>query len=198
MFKNACVWLSFVAAVTVIAVSTEAAPPSVADHEEATTALQEFDCGYRSHEEWLAEFQAAVARGEVVDPALRPLPTVAPGRPRTPTAADCGLSREQIFAFEDTDWTKYSALVMWIYSKEKTGRFTIDAVTRGDDYFEAWNNITWTGWKEVRIPLRGKGSRFSRIAKAKWSRITRFRIWKNDGTPLDIVIDDIRLERITK
>ncbi len=103
MSKNACVWLCFVAAVAVIPVSAEAAPPTPAVHDEAALAASGFECGYRSHDEWLAEFQAAVARGEVVDPTSRPLPMVAPGRPRSATAADCGLSREQIFAFEDTD-----------------------------------------------------------------------------------------------
>ncbi len=93
------------------------------------------------------------------------------------------------------DWTKFSALVLWIYSEKPNGRLTIDAVSGEDDYFEAWNNIDWTGWKEVRLPLRGKESRFHKDGKPDWANVGDLRVWKDKVVSVEIIIDDIRLER---
>ena len=54
------------------------------------------------------------------------------------------------------DWTEYHTLVLWIHASKKGGRLTLDALADEDDYFEAWNNIDWVGWKEVRIRFKGK------------------------------------------
>ena len=104
MFKNSCVWLGCVATmVAVVSGGVEATSPISDVHDGAAFVPSEFECGTASPGEWLAEFRAAVARGEVRDPTSRPLPIVAPGRTRAATVEDCGLSREQVFAFEDTD-----------------------------------------------------------------------------------------------
>ncbi len=41
-----------------------------------------FDCGYRSPEQWMAALRDAVRRGEIADPATKPLPAVAPRAPQ--------------------------------------------------------------------------------------------------------------------
>ena len=64
---------------------------------------QQFDCGFKPTEYWLAEIQKAVARGEIDDPARRPLPEV---RPREVWQAAAGapcLTIEQIYTYEDSN-----------------------------------------------------------------------------------------------
>jgi hypothetical protein len=106
------------------------------------------------------------------------------------------LKEEEIqFHFDVTDWTPYASISFWIHAKEKGGRITLDCVTENDNYFEAWNHIDWTGWKHIRIPLRGRGCRFSQDGKATWSNIQWIRFWKDEGKPIDIIIDEIQLEK---
>ncbi|MCZ6690899.1 MAG: hypothetical protein O7H41_15005 [Planctomycetota bacterium] len=99
------------------------------------------------------------------------------------------------FHFDVSDWTPYESLSFWIYAEEKGGRLTIDCVTDNDHFFEAWNNIDWTGWKQIRIPLQGRGSRFRKKGKPAWSNIQWIRFWKDEGKPIDIIIDDMQLEK---
>ena len=116
-----------------------------------------------------------------------------------PTAAASSvliLSEDHIWIdVNQRDWTRFQWVVLWVYSQGKGGRLTIDAVTHEDHYFEAWNNVDWVGWKEVRIPFQGKKARFRTEGRPRWERIDGIRIWKDEGRGVDIVIDDIRLER---
>ena len=97
--------------------------------------------------------------------------------------------------FEQHDWTPYEALSMWVYSENEGTRLTIDLCTDRDSFFEAWSNIDWTGWKKLRLTLRGRGSRFRRDGKPAWENIQYLRLWKAEGQPVDIIIDDIVLEK---
>ncbi len=63
---------------------------------------QRFECGYRSPQRWLDEVRAAVARGEIADPATRVIPPIRQGRPRTGSSTLPCLSPAHIFPFEDT------------------------------------------------------------------------------------------------
>ncbi len=64
--------------------------------------------------------------------------------------------------------------------------------TDGDAGFQA--KMDAVGWKEVRIPLRGRKSNFSRKGTPSWKTIRTLRLWKPIGTSIDIVLDDVRLE----
>jgi hypothetical protein len=63
----------------------------------------QFRCGYLSPQQWLEDVRAAVARGEIIDPATRLIPPIRAGRPRTGPGATLDLLPEQVFPFEDTD-----------------------------------------------------------------------------------------------
>lgn len=85
--------------VCVASVSATATPVQTPDR---------LDCGYRPPEHWAAELRAAVARGEIEDPANRPF--VPPPRTRgegESLALGVGgggcLTPEQFFLFEDTN-----------------------------------------------------------------------------------------------
>ena len=43
--------------------------------------------------------------------------------------------------------------------------------------------------------VRAFKSRFARNGVASWEKVTSLRLWKPSGTKLDIVVDDVRLER---
>ena len=66
-------------------------------------ALPRFDCGYRAPVDWLHDLEESVARGEINDPATRPIPLIAPGRPRTALGELPCLSPAHIFPFEDAN-----------------------------------------------------------------------------------------------
>ena len=108
-----------------------------------------------------------------------------------------GAIGESSIYFENVprDWSKYRYVTLWVHSKKKGGRVTIDAFCTDDDYFESWNNIDWVGWKRLRVPFQGKGARFSKNGKASWTNVDSLRIWKDEGKEIDIVIDDVCLER---
>ncbi len=69
------------------------------------SAQPPFDCGYRSPAHWLAEFRAAVARGEVADPtrAIAAIPAAPPARKAAGAVTLPCLSAAHVFPFEDTD-----------------------------------------------------------------------------------------------
>ncbi|MCH7527595.1 MAG: hypothetical protein IID39_09170, partial [Planctomycetes bacterium] len=70
--------------------------------DQPANDFSDFDCAYRTPGEWLAEVRAAVARGEIPDPATRPIPPIAPGKPRARLGETPCLSGAHIFPFEDT------------------------------------------------------------------------------------------------
>jgi hypothetical protein len=94
-----------------------------------------------------------------------------------------------------SDWSEYVFLSMWIHSETTGSRLTIDAMTDFDSYFECWNNIDWKGWKHIRIPIQGRGAKFGARGRPVWTEIIALRFWKDEGREIDIVIDDIRLEK---
>ena len=96
---------------------------------------------------------------------------------------------------ETSNWSEYAYLTMWVHSSQVGSRLTIDAMTDVGHYYECWNNIDWTGWKHLRLPLQGRGARFGGRGRPTWSSIAALRFWKDEGKPIDIVIDDIRLEK---
>ena len=101
---------------------------------------------------------------------------------------------------EQRDWTQYTHLVLWIYNADakKGSKFTLDpyVVDRGtEDYFQYTVNVTWKGWKELRVPLHGKKSKFLPTGKPTWKNIGGLRFWTLRGRHLDLIIDDVRLEK---
>ncbi|MCZ6691702.1 MAG: hypothetical protein O7H41_19115 [Planctomycetota bacterium] len=106
-----------------------------------------------------------------------------------------GEEEVRIGSEERSDWTPYRYLTMWIYSAKPGTRLTIDAITTGEDYFEAWSTIDWSGWKKIRLPLQGRGARFRKVGRASWSDIIGVRIWKDEGKPIDIILDEVCLEK---
>ena len=76
---------------------------TIGPHASPKNALPRFDCGYRAPVDWLHDLQEAVARGEINDPATRPIPLIAPGRPRTALGELPCLSPAHIFPFEDAN-----------------------------------------------------------------------------------------------
>ncbi len=64
---------------------------------------QQLDCGFQPPEYWLAEIQKAVARGEIDDPARRPLPEVRPREVWQAVGGPPCLAIEHVFAYEDSN-----------------------------------------------------------------------------------------------
>ncbi|MCZ6691865.1 MAG: hypothetical protein O7H41_19945 [Planctomycetota bacterium] len=98
------------------------------------------------------------------------------------------------------DWSEYEYFCMWIYN-EKVGsrpaRIEIEPHSGGWHHFQYYLAIDWTGWKEIRVPLTGRTSKFGRRGNPSWKSIQRIDFDHDDdvGTPLNIIIDDIRLEK---
>ena len=63
----------------------------------------QFECGSRPPQFWVDEVRAAVARGEIPDPATRVIPPILRRRPRTPSDLTPCLSPAHIYTYEDTD-----------------------------------------------------------------------------------------------
>ena len=90
-------------------------------------------CGTVRPEQWLADFRAAVDRGEIPDPANQPLPVLPPGQPRRAGAPSC-LTREHIFPFEDTNGvllTNFTELQAFVLLLNATNTLL---ATHGDNY----------------------------------------------------------------
>lgn len=62
-----------------------------------------FECGCAPPSQWKAALRLGIERGEIADPARRPLPELSPRRPlRHPEMAPV-LTRAQVFPYEDTN-----------------------------------------------------------------------------------------------
>ena len=96
------------------------------------------------------------------------------------------------------DWTKYDTLHFWIHPKQRGGRLALEAVTSKGNYFECVDDVRWGGWKGFRIPLHGRSSRFRARGRPRWTEIKYFRVRRIGDDDLDIVIDDIRLEKASR
>lgn len=101
------------------------------------------------------------------------------------------------------DISGYDFWCAWIYNAKKgprPGHVRIDANSGGEHYFSFFLAIDWVGWKEIRMPLRGRASQFARHGNPDWALIEYFDIYHDDdaGTPVDLVLDDIRLEKASR
>ena len=104
---------------------------------------------------------------------------------------------------EEPDWTQYDFFCVWIYNAKvgpRPGQMEIEAHSGGQHYFQYLLTIDWTGWREIRMPLRGRTSKFGKHGNADWSMIERLEFEHDDdtGTSVEIIVDDIRLEKATK
>ena len=103
------------------------------------------------------------------------------------------------------DWSEYDYFCAWIYNEKvgpRPGRIDIEPTVGGYHYFRTFLVIDWVGWKEIRIPLTGRASMFGRHGNPDWTSIERVDFDHDDyyggGTAIDIIIDDIRLEKAVK
>lgn len=115
---------------------------------------QQFDCGFRPHDEILQELRDAIARGDVVDPRLTPLPTVAPRRPRDPRLRlPPVVTADDIMPFEDSTGlllTGFSATDLLLLMGEATTTLLLE---HGD-------NFDFTGFFLNFVPDHEIGSAF--------------------------------------
>lgn len=101
----------------------------------------------------------------------------------------------------ETDWTGYEFLCAWVHNEKKGRRPTVIRISvitgfLPEAWYECWLPVDWSGWQEVRIPRRGQRSRFSPRGKPDWSRIGRLMVHQEQGELIELVIDDIRLEKL--
>ena len=98
-----------------------------------------------------------------------------------------------------TDWTGYDYLSMWIYCEEPQSTLQINAITKYDAYWpEQYScaiGLDFKGWKRFRLSLRGKRRRFAKSGRADWASIASICFVKEEGKLLDIILDEICLEK---
>ena len=155
---------ALIACFSSVAVSDAAAAPQAnARHGHASQAPR-FECGYRSPAYWMAEVRAAVARGEIPDPAKRKLPVIPKGNPGPESAAGC-LSRAHIFQYPDRN-----GLLLSNFSNGQLVNFMVQAANalvaqHGDnfDFIGYWTNfvphhpIGTAFYKYIENDVRGIG-----------------------------------------
>jgi hypothetical protein len=78
-------------------------PAFAREPQHTTTPGAALECGYRSPREWNEAIRAAVARGEIRDPATRELPELPVTKAHAPAALSSSgcLSSAHVFPFED-------------------------------------------------------------------------------------------------
>lgn len=101
------------------------------------------------------------------------------------------------------DWSEYDYFCMWIFNEKmekRPGRIEIEPHSGGYHYFQYYLAIDWVGWKEIRMPLRGRASKFGRHGNPDWSSIEEIDFDHDDdiGTMVNIIVDDIHLEKHVK
>ncbi|MCZ6690147.1 MAG: hypothetical protein O7H41_11125 [Planctomycetota bacterium] len=115
-----------------------------------------------------------------------------------------GGSTAHGFQVEEQDWSKYDFFCMWIYNERKAGKrpihMRLEATSGGGHSYSYWQAIDWVGWREIRIPLLGRKSRFGKIGNPTWKSIGYLSMYFDDmpGHQFDMIIDDIRLEKAVK
>lgn len=99
------------------------------------------------------------------------------------------------------NWSSYTLMRVWVFSEtrpERPGSITIE-IGSEDLRRRAKHRIPvdFKGWKEIVIPLRGPKGQFGDVARVDWQKVTviEFVYHRACKVPLDIVLDDIRLER---
>ena len=100
------------------------------------------------------------------------------------------------------DWSQYHLLRLWIRNaKSVPARFMIivpseNPATDGMDYWSYGVRLNFTGWREIVLPIGGKGGTRSPLG---WDQIDGLTFtasgWSNTPHPeADVLIDDIRLQ----
>ncbi|MCZ6689763.1 MAG: hypothetical protein O7H41_09180 [Planctomycetota bacterium] len=101
------------------------------------------------------------------------------------------------------DWGEYAFFCAWIFNEKKSPRpsyIRFDPTSGMDHYWAYRLAVDWVGWKEIRMPLSGRGSLFSKHGNPQWDSIEYLRIRHDDeaGGRLEVILDDIRLEKAVK
>jgi hypothetical protein len=140
-------WAALIAASALLGTADGAANGTARD----TLFAPPFECGSQLPEQWLESVRAAVARGEIVDPATQVIPPIRPGPRRRGTGAMRSLSPEHVFAFEDTN-----QILLSDFSNGQLIALMVSAAnelmaTHGDlyDFIGYWLNFTphhTVGW----------------------------------------------------
>lgn len=96
--------------------------------------------------------------------------------------------------------SEYAFLSLWICNRNersKAGQIRIEPRSGDMDYFSYLVTIYWQGWKEVRIPLTGRSSPFSRIGNPDWADIMEisFSHSEDHRVEVHVVVDDICVEK---
>ncbi len=108
-----------------------------------------------------------------------------------------------LFDSPKADWSEYDFFCMWVFNpkvNDPMAHLEIEPHTGGYHYFQYWLAIDWVGWKSIRVPLKGRASKFGKHGNADWAMIERLWFDKDEGrgAPFDLIFDDIRLEKATK
>ena len=102
------------------------------------------------------------------------------------------------------DWTGFDFMCMWIHNDKVYPKhiqhLRVHVSSGGPNFFRALIALDWRGWKEIRLPLRGRKSPFGKYGHGDWSSVTFVFIEHVDSLPrsLDLVFDDVRLEKAVK
>ena len=100
------------------------------------------------------------------------------------------------------DWSPYNQLRLWVHNANRVAtRFTIlvrseNPATEGMDYWSYGVALDFTGWKELVLPIGGRGG--SRVPRG-WDQVDGLTFtasgWGSvPDSGADVTIDDIRLE----
>ncbi|MCZ6691878.1 MAG: hypothetical protein O7H41_20010 [Planctomycetota bacterium] len=108
-----------------------------------------------------------------------------------------------VISTPENDFSGYDYFCAWIYNGQRGGRpaqLRVDATSGWDTMYSYVFAVDWKGWREIRMPLRGRNSKFSRHGAVDWSAINFISIAYSAESPgpLNIVIDDIRMEKAVK
>ena len=111
-----------------------------------------------------------------------------------------GREMDYLYVYSDrTDWTGYSYLSMWIYCEEPQSALEVNAITKFDsqwpDQYSCTIGLDFKGWRRFRLALGGKRSKFARSGQADWASIASICLVKEEGKRLDIILDEICLEK---
>lgn len=107
------------------------------------------------------------------------------------------------FKSPQEDWSGHDFFCMWIHNEKRGKRpihMRIEATSSASHRFSYFQALDWLGWKEIRMPMNGKKSKFGRYGKPSWNTITYIAIYINDepGKTSEIIMDDIHLEKAVK
>ena len=106
------------------------------------------------------------------------------------------MSDEKWSVFSQTsDWTEFEALVLWIHAEKPGQVFEVRVWLKDGKGAKAPVQVRWKGWKQVRLPLRGKRAPFRIDPGGDWSQVNSIQFYKDEGIKVDVTIDDLYLEK---